>query len=58
MQNKRDKQEIFIQKPDDDNFHVLKEVIADKEEDIKRMEDKSYELISENQGLIEDNNRF
>ena len=48
MQNKRDKQEIIIEKPDDDNFLVLKEAIADKEEDTKRMEEKSCKLISEN----------
>ena len=58
MQSKRDKQEIIIEKPDEDNFLVLKEAIADKEEDTKRMEEKSYKLISENQGLIEDKKRF
>ena len=37
---------------------MLKEAIAAKEEDIKRMDENNSKLISENEGLIEENNRF
>ena len=57
-QNKRGKQEVFIEKPDDENVLILKEVIAAKEEDIKRMEETKSKLSSENEGLIEENKRF
>ena len=57
-QNKRGKQEVVIEKPDDEYILILKEAIAAKEEDIKRMKGKTYKLSSENEGLIEENNRF
>ena len=57
-ENRRDKHEIIIEKQNDDNVLVLKEAIAAKEEDIKRMDENNSKLISENEGLIEENNRF
>ena len=57
-ENRRDKHEIIIEKQNDDNVPVLKEAIAAKEEDIKRMDENNSKLISENEGLIEENNRF
>jgi hypothetical protein len=42
----------------DDNLLVLKEDIASKEEVIKRLQENISKLISENKGLLEENNRF
>ena len=56
--NKRSKQEVFIEKPDDDNVLILKEAIAAKEEEIKRMEETKSKLSSEKEGLVEENKRF
>jgi hypothetical protein len=53
-----DKQELFIEKVNDDNVIVLKEDIASKEEVIKRLEENNSKLISENKTLLEENNRF
>ena len=56
--NKRSKQEVFIEKPDDNNVLILKEAIAAKEEEIKRMEETKSKLSSEKEGLVEENKRF
>ena len=56
--DKRDKQEVFIEQLNDDNLLVLKKDIASKEEVIKRLEENNSKLISENKGLLEENNRF
>ena len=57
-QHKRDKQEVFIETPDDDNVLSLNEDIFAKEEVIKRSEEINSKLISENEGLVEENNIF
>ena len=57
-ENRRDKHEIIIEEQNDDNVLVLMEAIAAKEEDIKRMDENNSKLISENEGLIEENIRF
>ena len=57
-ENKRSNQEEVIEKPDDDTVLILKEAIAAKEEDINRIEGEKFILSSENESLIEENNRF
>jgi hypothetical protein len=56
--DKRSNQEEVIEKPDDDTVLILKEAIAAKEEDINRIEGEKFILSSENESLIEENNRF
>ena len=57
-QNNIDDRKKIVHKIDDNIVDSLTETVASKHKEIKEMEDKVLKLISENEGLIEENDRI